>query len=181
MGSNIKILIFFLIVTLACEPAPELIPDYSENLSEEKKAILGTWRYEYVAVGSTKFEFADNTMELSLGAGDVGGNRAFLFRRRIAYLPDGTYQLRWIERGDYQLGTEGDPNWQPSFGYWEIIDGKLVHNPKTFYETVYEYSVSESALRKTFERYMSLEYINLGAWNAGDTVRQSEVFIKVED
>jgi len=145
-----------------------------------EKSIIGTWRYDYIIAANTKFELANSTMELSSSTDETGGNRGFIFRRRIAYLPNGTYQLRWIERGDYQLGTEGDPNWQPAYGYWSIKDGKLIHNPGTFYETIYDFTIEPNLLTKSSSRYMSKSLAPYFLWDTGDEITQTEVFVRVE-
>ena len=109
----------FLIVLLSCESAPESIPEINGSLTETERMLTGTWRYDYLNIGGNKYLKADPLMEISLLA-EEAGNRADLFRRKIYYSPNKTYQLQWDERGDYELGTYGDPNWQPNFGYWEI-------------------------------------------------------------
>jgi hypothetical protein len=181
MVNCIKIFVASIVFFAGCTPTPEPLPNYEDNLTDIEKSLLGTWRYEHVLARSMTFEYADNTMELSQHSDGIGGNRAYLFRRRIAYLPDKTYQLRWIERGDYQLGTENYDNWQPSYGYWSIIDGKLIHNSGTDYETEYELTIEDTTMTRTSDRMMLKAYFPYIQWDSEDIIRQTEVFIKIAE
>lgn len=178
MASSIKYLALALIV-VACGTNPEPLPDFNAELTDQEKLLVGTWQYEQVVANGVQFRLATYEMELSQDKNNAGGNRSELKKRRIHYSSDGTYQLRWVERGDYALGTEGEPNWQPNFGYWQIVDDSLYHNRGTTYKKSYAILIVSNTLERSTLRFMTQR--NLGAnWDQGDTVPQTEYFIKIE-
>ena len=181
MGNCIKILFTLVALNLwACNQEPTDLPRIQDHLTLEENLLVGTWVYTDVVVDDQFKPFASPVMEFNGNRGGVGGNRADLFRRKINYSADGTYQLQWVERGDYDLGTEGDPNWQPNFGSWTIRNDSLIHNQGQFYETKYRFNVSEIVFTRTSDRYMSEPDHNDG-WSAGDTVIFIENFERVLD
>ncbi len=165
-----------LIICIGCVNEPESLPDPLSQLSEKEIELCKTWTYKQIMAKGNFYFFADANMELAVDINDVGGNRAQLFRRNIYYSPSGTYQLRWIERGDYELGTVGDPNWQPNFGYWELSGDTLYHNKGAYYQQKYYIEITDSTFRRRSTRYMSESYF-LAEWEMKEWVDQTEFFI----
>ena len=160
------------------------MPDhYSKNINEFEKKLIGDWRYEYIEVNGIRMEFADENLNASNSKSAIyGGERSVLSRRWINYSVERNYQLRW-NRSTYQLGTDGDPNWQPNFGAWELNEtgDKLIHNKGQAYSVTYTLSFSNNRgyeqLIRISERYMSLNSLSpQNAWKAGDVVTFMEVF-----
>ena len=179
MESYTRFFMGLILLMGSCKQSPEDLPNPYSHLDENKKALIGTWQHSLIVANGIQFKVATSQMELSQDKNAAGGNRAELGKRMIYYAPEGTYQLRWVERGDYTLGTEGDPNWQPNFGYWQLSGDTLYHNRGTTYQQRYVVGISGDALERVSMRYMS--EANLGAnWSPGDTVSQTEFFIKVE-
>ena len=155
------------------------MPDPQANLSAKELLLTRTWRYDHVVARDQGFRFATANMELGSNKAALGGNRSDLFRRRIRYFADGTYQLQWIERGDYDLGTEGDPNWQPNYGFWELKGDSLIHNQGLYYKQGYKIELTDSTFSRQSIRYMSSK-LDFVAWQAGDWVDQTEYFLLVK-
>lgn len=180
MESVIKAGIIAIIFLTACVVEPDPLPDLNMNLTPEEVAFVGTWQYTSIDANGVQFRVATSQMELSHDKNDIGGNRAELEKRRVYYSSDGTYQLRWLERGDYSLGTLDHPNWQPDFGYWQLSNDTLYHNRGTTYAQSYLLVLSDDQLRRSSRRYMSEALIGTN-WNAGDVVDQVEHFIKIQE
>lgn len=167
---------FFIIISTLCSCSVE--PDQPiQPKPDPSDLLLGTWTYDYVEAQGDKYALADANMELGNQIGSLGGNRAQLFRRQIHYSEDGTYQLRWSERGDYGLGTQGTDNWQPSFGYWELEGNTLIHNKGTAYEKTYLALINEDRFQRSADRLM-LESHPFVTWQPDEVVYQTEVFKK---
>lgn len=159
--------------------APEPIP-----------AIVGLWQYDHIIVEDILVTpLADNKMEPGTFKGNLGGERAEINRRRVRYYEDGTYQLLWLDRGAYELGTDGDPNWQPSYGMYRCNAGEdsLFHNLPLHYQQAYALSFEADTLIRTSYRYMSSysRNNNNGAatnlWREGDIVKYQEVFYRINE
>ena len=183
MGNYSKSIVLSMVLFFGCQSEPEPLPTTKAELSELEALLTGTWTYRQIDIvgSSASFVWADAVMELGFDYNAMGGNRADLFRRNIHYSVDGTYQLRWTERGDYTLGTEGDPNWQPNFGYWELDGDSLIHNRGAWYEQRYFVTLSDSVLTRRHARYMSKGNADeggyLGAfWRPGEYLDQIEIF-----
>lgn len=183
MVRSIKLLVLVLILA-ACQDDEEV------SAPEPRKAMVGLWQYDHIIVEDILVTpFADNKMEPGSFKGNLGGERAEINRRRVRYYEDGTYQLLWLDRGAYELGTDGDPNWQPSFGMYRTNQGEdsLIHNSPLFYAQAYSLSFNGDTLIRTSYRYMSSNSRdnNSGAsanlWRSGDTVKYQEVFHRVSD
>lgn len=178
---NPFILILLIFTGCADDPAP--LPDIDSGLTEEELQLSRTWQYNFInADTEEEFVYATSQMEPSKNRNTAGGNRSDLFRRRIRYFTDGTYQLQWSERGDYSLGTEGDPNWQPSYGYWELNGNQLIHNKGLPYETTYTVNVTQDEFIRTHNRYMSVPFSNNGQviWSRGEYVTYIEYLILID-
>ncbi len=174
--SKFSVLILFFV--FSCTEQPESLPELNVSKSAEEQLLIGTWVYESVEAKGIEYLFANSRMELGNNRNALGGNRADLFRRQIVYFDNGTYQLKWAERGDYSLGTNGEDNWQPNFGSWELNGDILTHNAGFYYETQYMISISESKFARTSDRQM-LE-ANQGAfWAVGEIVMQKENFRRI--
>lgn len=164
-------------------------PNYQSDQTELEVKLTGTWKYQSIYVGGEYFIAADSVMNPAKGdLNHFGGARAYLFRREIQYREDGLYQLIWEDRGKYALGTQGHPNDQPNFGNWRIDNStdtlKLIHNPHTDQETVYEVELTDTSMVRRHMRYMSRPSSECGAvqafWEAGDYVWFEEVFEKIK-
>ena len=159
----------------ACEKDEEIVP------STNPSPLIGLWQYSVIDVDGYSFSLASNTLEPGENKDALGGERAELARRYIKYFEDGTYQLQWADRGDYNLGTVGDLNWQPSFGYYQLNENgdSLLHNKGLPYETLYILSFDGSQMIRTSQRYMSensSQYSNFNRWRRGNIVEFTEVF-----
>lgn len=177
MERYFKIIIILLL--FACSEDPTELPVFNDGLAEVEEQIVGTWQYEKVMVSSREYFFADSQMELGTNRNQLGGNRSDLVRRKIVYYSNGTYQLKWSERGDYMLGTEGENNWQPSFGNWQIIDNTLIHNRGFFYETRYSLAFSGNQMTRTSDREMTQAHFG-ALWLVNETVTQTEIFNSID-
>lgn len=175
-----------ILVLLCLLSACEL--DQNSSLAEPKaEGIIGTWQYHELFVADVmRTPFANNLMEPGIWKGDLGGERAEINRRQIRYYEDGSYQITWLDRGAYELGTEGTPNWQPGFGTFRLkADGdSLIHNALT--PSAYDYAIElkGDTLVRTSLRYMSSYSSQFsgsfytGAWNVGDYVKYQEIFVR---
>lgn len=178
-----RVWVWFMLAGLlaGCTESP-VPPDPLEQLSEKELQLIGQWRYVQVEVKGLIFELADARMEPGFNKADLGGERAEVDKRRIFYAPEKTYQLRWSDRGNYTLGTEGRDNWQPNFGYWHLNENEdsLFHNYGTPAMTGYAISFSGNDFRRTSRRVMSSSLVNNGIiyWEEGDVVTYTEVFRK---
>ena len=166
------------ILLYSCVEDPEELPEVNEFRTAEEELLTQTWQYEEIEAADSRYNLASSKMELGSDRNALGGNRADISKRRIVYYSNGTYQLKWIERGDYSLGTEGDPNWQPNFGTWELTENTLTHNKGFYYETAYTIALSESNLLRTSTRFMSEQLIG-ARWESGEYVQQTEIFTTV--
>lgn len=176
MVNSIRIL--FIVVGMigyGCSNDAEVLPNPNDLLSEKEILLCRSWAYVSVQVSDREYTHADPNMELGTDRAQLGGNRADLIRRYIVYHTNGTYQLKWAERGDYQLGTIDTENWQPNFGYWQLDGDMLIHNPGLFYETEYSIDVTEKTFSRTSSRYMN-EAFQGAVWSVGETVTQTELF-----
>ena len=162
----------------------------SIDLPEEPKKIsnpvLGTWQYVDVEVEGIHYPFANLVMEPGFNKSGLGGERAELERRRIQYFADGTYELKWVDRGDYQLGTDGDPNWQPSYGNYRLSaeEDSLYHNKGLDYEVAYTLSRSGDTLMRRHRRYMSKDGFNgsgVQVWWVANRRNYTETFVRVSN
>lgn len=179
MENYSKVAMLLLIMLFACQDDPESLPDVNSSQSIQEQLLSTRWVYERVVARGTDYFFANGRMELGNNRNALGGNRADLVRRQIQYDENGTYQLKWAERGDYALGTEGEANWQPDFGSWELRGDTLVHNSNFFYETKYVISLDDISFSRTSFRLMV--EANQGAqWTRGEVVQQTEVFKRME-
>ena len=167
--------LFLAIVVCSCAKDPEELPELNSSNTAIEELLTQTWQYEEIEAADSRYELASSEMELGSDRNALGGNRADISKRRIVYYSNGTYQLKWIERGDYSLGTVGDPNWQPNFGTWELDNNTLIHTKGLFYETTYTVSLSESSFRRTSTRYMS-EQLTGARWEPEEYVQQTEIF-----
>ncbi|MFY0627255.1 MAG: hypothetical protein JXR07_13225 [Reichenbachiella sp.] len=171
-------IICFLSFLLACEETPVEPLNHLDTLTETERSFVGTWTYISIIAAGETYLYADPYMEFNgNGRASLGGNRADLFRRKIKYSDDHTYQIQWVERGDYALGTEDSQNWQPNFGTWEVEGDSLIHNASLYYEVKYNYAFSGNNFSRSSKRYMT-EPAGSGAWQATDTISFVERFIK---
>ena len=182
MASPLVVLLFALPVPLllsGCNEFPT-VPDPLEGFSETEQMLLGTWSYRSVIVKEEEFVWATSEMEPGNVKATLGGERAELFRRKVNYSTEKTYQLQWIDRGNYELGTSGEPNWQPKFGSWYLnaAQDSLIHNGGTTSETAYAINFSLGTFSRTSVRYMSTDLYFNGSylWREGEWVEFTEVF-----
>ncbi len=159
----------------SCAEEPAILPDPLDNLSEKERSLLGNWRYQGITIQDIDFPFASFALEPSRDQNDAGGVNSQLQRRGVNYSMERTYQLRWVDRGTYELGTEGDPNWQPNFGSWQISGDTLIHNPGLAYETKYLLGITGDFITRYSMRYMSS---NGETWSPEDTVLFIERFVR---
>jgi len=176
MGTLTKIIIVLMVI-FSCTQVENPVPE--NGYSDTEKKLFGTWQYQFIAVGNQEFTLA----EFDLNPRKTKtSERQELFRRRIYYGDTFTYQLRFIDRGDYQLGTENTENFQPEFGAFVLDEenDSLIHNAGTVYETRYAFTLDASGknFTRTSFRYMSGDGPN---WNPGQYVIFKEVFTKVEE
>ena len=159
-----------IVLITGCEVS-DVQPKY-EHLTDIESMLAREWRYDRIEINGDIYRAATEQMEIVTF--DVS-LRDHLIRRKIAYLETKTYQLKWVDRGEYMLGTDGQPNWQPSYGAWSFnaVGDSLFHNKGTAYEVGYKISLSEREFTRTSERYMS---ISGPTWNAGDEVLFIEFF-----
>lgn len=173
----------------SCIEEPQNTPDPIDALTDMEEKLVGNWVYDHILIESiSNPEFFPpihnhTTNRLEPRFSDLNGNGgegARLFRRLVEYDKEKIYQLQWLNRGEYELGTEGDPNWQPNFGYWKINESNegvfLVHNNASPYETRYRIiGVDENKLVRQSVRYMSeAGHIH----EIGDSVLFTETFIR---
>lgn len=181
MGNYSKLLVLLCFLS-ACE-----LDQNSTSAKPKSEGIVGTWQYEELFVADVmRTPFANNLMEPGIWKGDLGGERAEINRRQIRYYEDGSYQITWLDRGAYAFGTEGTPNWQPSFGSYRLkADGdSLQHN--ALLTSAYDYALElrGDTLIRTSMRYMSSyssQYSGSnydGLWAEGDYVKYQEIFIR---
>ena len=170
MVSFSKLSILLIILIVGCEVA-DVQPKY-EHLTDIESMLVREWRYDRIEINGGIYRAATGQLEIVTNDASL---RDHLIRRKIVYLDTKTYQLRWVDRGEYMLGTDGQPNWQPNFGAWRISSSEdsLFHNKGTDYEVGYKISLSEEEFTRTSVRHMSSPG---PTWNAGDEVIFREVF-----
>lgn len=174
------ILAILLMPLFSCEKEEEPI------IIEDQNPLIGIWQYREIIVNDYGYYLASNTLEPGQYKDNLGGERAELARRYIQYFADGTYQLQWADRGDYSLGTEGDPNWQPSYGYYQLNEAgdSLYHNKGLPYECHYSIKWENEQMYRSSRRYMSTnstEYSPLDRWRRGNIVEFVEHFQSVNN
>lgn len=185
MVKHISILsLIFLSLSLGCEQSQQGFTSPKNNLSEFENNLVGTWQYVRIEVAGNEFNYADAFTEPGLLLLTSLGQRSELDRRMINYSADKLYQLRWTDRGKYQLGTEGEDNWQPNFGYWyyNTESQQLIHNEGLFYSTEYTINFSGGFMTRVSERVMSSDFdaSNGRVWNKGEQLSFKEVFVRVD-
>lgn len=161
---------------------PPLAPE--NNLSEFEKSMTGTWQYLRIIAAGDEFVYADlNTEPGKVLTSSALGKRAELERRRINYSKDKTYQLRWVDRGNYELGTDGDPNWQPNYGFWyhDLATDSVYHNYGLHYQIGYKITINGNVMERRSIRYMSSDFTDgFGRiWEKGEKVEFVEQFYKL--
>jgi|GEM_PF-7083937 len=176
--------LFFILLFLAsCSQEEE------PSAPAQNQGIVGLWEYESIRVeDSLETPYANDKMEPGQYKGSLGGERAEINRRRIRYYADGTYQLLWLDRGAYELGTEGEPNWQPSFGFYlgNSSGDSLYHNRNLYYQCSYSIRLENNQLIRESKRYMSTNSSTYnsapyhGLWRRGNEVKFVEVFRRIE-
>ena len=168
--------LIIMVVITSCIDEASHEPYDNEVLSDRERRITGNYRYGSItANGDGPTLMADFNMEPLYVKTSL---RQELPRREIQYNRSRNYQLQWTDRGEYQLGTDGDKNWQPNFGYWHItLDGdSLIHNAGQPYETRYRLYTTEDGFVRVHVRYMSEDG---PSWSAGDEVVFAEHFIRI--
>jgi hypothetical protein len=168
---------------LGCE-TQEGFTSSDNNLSDFENSLIGNWQYVSIEVAGNQFNYADQFTEPGFLLLTSIGQRAEIERRMINYGADKLYQLRWTDRGKYQLGTEGDSNWQPNFGYWHNVPetNRVFHNEGLYYSVEYTISFSNNLMTRVSARVMSSDFDagNGRLWNKGDTVTFKEVFQRID-
>ncbi len=173
---------------VSCEESVDA-PRYTVDQTDVEALLTSTWKYKALYVDGEYFIAADSVMNPAKGdLNRFGGARAYLFRREIQYREDGHYQLLWEDRGQYALGTHGDPNDQPNFGSWRIDESsaqhRLIHNAFTDQETVYTIELTDTSFVCSHIRYMSRSSSECGAvqayWDADSYVHYVEHFVRVK-
>ena len=149
MEKYFRLLIVFSLIA-GCRQDPEELPAMNEELAGPEALMAKTWRYEDVVINFNESQTLSSVMEPT-----SFNSRSILNKRKVVYDKAGYYQLQWDNRGEYALGTLGDPNWQPSTGYWDILGDTLIHNKGQTFETKYYLEVGENAMTRTHLRYMS--------------------------
>ena len=186
MGTR-KLFLLILIIIAGCnEDDQPLEPTYIELLA-------GRWQLEEVrAAGETYVQMDGNYELLGLEQVDISNQTR---RRFFIYNENYSYVIEWQPDGQYQLGTEGTDNWQPSEGFFDIDGvGNITHNRGMEYEQTYTFVLEGNTLQRRSTRYMvncspvwtgKFEDRPLGGlcerWDAGDYVEIVEYFIKVDD
>ena len=169
------------LLILGCNSIDQIKPESS--LSEIEQSMVGNWRYLEIEANGSIYYFADYYLEPGTQIVTTIGQRTALTRKYINYSDVKTYQLRWVDRGNYQLGTDGEANWQPNYGSWTYDEesDSLVHNKGLYYNVKYKVSVNGNRMTRTSLRVMTSDYDEfLGrTWNNGDTVLFREKFIRV--
>ena len=186
MEDYIKLLLvssaLFVAVT-ACQNTP--VPEPIDNLTGFEKSLVGSWRYHEIEINGMKYQHADYFLEPGTKIVSTIGKRTELSRKLVNYAPEKTYQLRWVDRGNYQLGTEGELNWQPSYGSWyhNPETDSVIHNIGLFYSVAYKITINSFQMTRISKRVMASDYdMFLGRpWDKGDTVVFREVFYRVDD
>lgn len=184
MGTYFRNLFIYSLAILIISCSSELVPNPNDtgSLSEPESMLVGTWQYETISVSDEKYDYADEFNEPGFLRSTLG-SRADITRRRIRFSREKTYQVIWLDRGNYQLGTEGDPNWQPNFGYWDYNEetDSLYHNPGLYYQVAYKITNNGLHLTRITQRHMSSNQSSAfnRFWNKGDTVVFTEQFVKI--
>lgn len=163
---------------------PQGSPD--ADLSDFEKSMTSTWKYLQIETEGVIYKHADRYLEPG-GQGLVStqGKRTELDRRRINYSSDKTYQLLWVDRGNYELGAANEPNWQPNFGFWYYYPetDSVIHNYGLHYQIKYKITVDGNLLTRKSIRYMSSENSPANGlnrpWQKGDRVEFVEKFARV--
>ena len=144
---------------------------------------MGLWNYLSVRVKDSDTDFINASIFMEPNFDSP--KRTDLDNRQVYFSAEKTYQLRWKDRGYYELGTSGDPNWQPSFGYWQFNknEDSLIFNKGQFYETRYALTMANGFMNRRSNRYMSSNFPGSGTplWSAGDTILYKEYFIKISN
>ena len=174
-------MVVFLVAAFACSDS---VDPYSppDQFTEKEKELIGLWNYRFIRVKDFASEFYKASM--SMEPNTESSKRADLDNRLVYFSKDKTYQLRWKDRGFYELGTKGDPNWQPSFGYWELnsSEDSLIFNRGQYYEKRFKIvTLDNSQLTRESDRFMSstFSHPNFPSWSRGDWIKYKEYFIKV--
>lgn len=181
MANTSKILLLLAVLIAACDETPiQEISDQLSILNTYEQKMLGEWQYKTINVNGNPYDNATAQNTPKKYADPGFGERERLNRRWIYFAADGTYQLRW-NRSNFELGSEGDPNWQPSFGYWQITDtgDTLIQNKGLPYETRYKLFIGDNNMSRSTSRYMSESFD--GAWLVGDHVNFNENFVRKTD
>lgn len=166
---------------LNCTEDPEINPEVNP-LSAKEALLSQKWQYALIRVQGITTVIAEPNSEPVVNMSSV---RQEIKRRWISYARDKNYQLQWDDRGNYTLGTEGDPNWQPNFGYWHLTENEdsLIHNAGQHYETRYKITIEGNRMTRASRRYMSNNLENIGTihWQEGDWLIYTEEFILVQE
>ncbi len=169
------------LLVISCEPdEPPTIPNYNGEASR----MVGTWRYDSLVIKGQGFVLADAEMIPGLSQAAMRGLRAELSRRLVNYMPNGTYELVWDDRGDYQLGVDTMQSWQPNYGYWQLDDASmsLIHNNTQYYQTNYDIKLldANTLVRSHFRRMAanSSKYGPASLWAKNEMVIYTEYFSK---
>ena len=173
------ILLITIIVSTACSNK-DVTPDQRVQ-PEGDLAILTskTWRYLSIAGTDWSTTLADQNMEPLCEEGSLD---KLVAKRRIRYSIDGTYLISWEALGEYDLGTEGDPNWQPRFGSYIFLEDekKLIHNPNQDNQIEYNVDLSEDLFIRSSNRYMS-KSSSCSDYQSGRLIYFEETFLGVAE
>lgn len=184
--SKFSLIVVGVIVAVSCDynsVEPPINPE--SNLSDFEQSLLGTWQYLDIKTANATHTYADANSEPGSDLlRSFIGIRAELERRRVNYSRDRMYQLRWIDRGNYELGTEGDPNWQPNYGSWyhDPATDSVTHNIGLHYSIKYKITINGDLMERVSLRYMSSENDNRlnRNWQQGDSILFVENFIRLK-
>ena len=139
------IYIFFLgsITLHGCNDEIELTGVNSYERSE-KERLLSDVQWRYVTNGIKFQRFGGDVQPWNMFdeyLEPVGGLafRNRITKRGVKYDLEMMYQLRWSNRGEYNLGYPESSNWQPKVGTWKLDDtgNILIHNPHMEFEQRY--------------------------------------------
>lgn len=173
---KVSVALIFSIALLSCQEDPVFEQDSNQSLSEKERLLCKNWQYLKITIYSTDYKSATEFLE---PLEKENSFRDELKRRQINYGMDRRYQLQWRDRGRYQLGTDGDPNWQPNTGFWQLneTEDSLIHNQSMGYAAKYHFYVSEDTLiRKSF-RHMS----QAGpTWFPDEEILFTETFVSMD-
>ena len=172
MKSSINILIGIFVISTACDSE---VDDVNLTSDVEQLVVKNNWQFAYIEVNgqiiprvSTEFDPAS-----------TGGWIPWFW---FSYSEDLSYEFRASNRSSRFYSYGSGVNFQPAFGFWELIEEQnlLIHNKGLPYEKSYRIiQLNDTLFIREYDRMVNSSHDTV-KWPVGEIAVYREVLEKRE-